>query len=324
MPGEGARWAPVIVPEAPPIGTGGDVGSSRVSQENRSDPTVGDVARAAIVASIVRLREHEPELVVSDDPVHVHQARVATRRLRSDLRTFRSVLEVSWADELRSDLRALGRALGAVRDADVLLARLRTRVDDLDPVDRVAAGILVDRARAAREQARAELALELESRRHAELRSRLDAARRSPPLALGASEPARTGLRPLILRPWKRLRRKVRALGDDPSDAALHDVRIATKRCRYAATAVAPVLGSSAEAFVGALARVQRRLGEHQDAVVTGAWLRATAITVDAQTAFVAGELAERERHAADAARGRWRSAWSSARGVGFERADIE
>ena len=45
---------------------------------------------AAIAASAARLIANDPGVRIGDDPEAVHQARVATRRLRSDLRTFRT------------------------------------------------------------------------------------------------------------------------------------------------------------------------------------------------------------------------------------------
>src|SRR5262249_37197124 len=51
--------------------------------------TLGDVLRAAVAAGYIRLVEHDPVIRTESDPEAVHQARVATRRLRSDLRTFR-------------------------------------------------------------------------------------------------------------------------------------------------------------------------------------------------------------------------------------------
>ena len=77
---------------------------------------------------------------IGEDPEGVHQARVATRRLRSHLRTFRKLLEPEWAEPLRDELGWLGDELGGVRDADVLLDRLKSRIAALDDDDRVAAG----------------------------------------------------------------------------------------------------------------------------------------------------------------------------------------
>jgi hypothetical protein len=55
-------------------------------------------------------------------------------------------------------------------------------------------------------------------------------------------------------------------------------------------------------------------LGDHQDAVVTGAWLRDTAANSrDERAAFAAGELAAEEREAARVARDAWPAAWRAA-----------
>src|SRR5439155_1633439 len=83
-------------------------------------PSAGDVIRNALAASVARLIAHDPGVRLGDDPEDVHQARVATRRLRSDLRTFHSLLDADWTQALRQDLKSIGRDLGAVRDTEVL------------------------------------------------------------------------------------------------------------------------------------------------------------------------------------------------------------
>src|SRR5436190_7535261 len=87
----------------------------------------GDAVRAALATGFARLLRHDPGVRIGDDPEDVHQARVATRRLRSDLRTFRSLLDQEQAQVLRDELKWAADLLGDVRDADVLLERLRTQ-----------------------------------------------------------------------------------------------------------------------------------------------------------------------------------------------------
>ena len=91
----------------------------------------GDAVRAALANGVSRLLRHDPGVRVGDDPEDVHQARVATRRLRSDLRTFRSLLDQEQAGPVRDELRWAGDLLGEQRDADVLLERLRRDADRL-------------------------------------------------------------------------------------------------------------------------------------------------------------------------------------------------
>src|SRR4029450_1017703 len=82
------------------------------------DASAGDAVRRAIALSVIRLIRHDPVVRLDLDPEGVHQARVATRRLRSDLRTFRPLLDEEWSTALRNELRWLARALGDVRDGD--------------------------------------------------------------------------------------------------------------------------------------------------------------------------------------------------------------
>ena len=109
----------------------------------------------------------------------------------------------------------------------------------------------------------------------------------------------------------------MRELDDDPPDEELHAVRIRAKRCRYAAEAVAPAIGKAAKRFAAAVEGVQEVLGEHQDAVVAGQWLRdhaAAAAGSPVECAFVAGELAALEEVAAKRSRAEWRKAWKRAK----------
>lgn len=54
----------------------------------------------------------------------IHDMRVASRRLRATLELFRDVFPVRRYRQLRNDVKVLARALGEVRDLDVMLERL--------------------------------------------------------------------------------------------------------------------------------------------------------------------------------------------------------
>lgn len=285
-----------------------------VSAPVGSPATVESVIRHAISDAVLRLVTSDPVVRIGEDVEGVHQARVATRRLRSHLRTFRSMLEPDWAQGLRDELGWLGDELGAVRDADVLLDRLRTRVAALDDADRAAAGPILERIEGEQASARAVLLEGMRSARYLALLDRLvDAAHRPRVVARIGGDDAED-LRALVRAPWRRLRRAVAQLPDPAPDPALHAVRIRAKRARYAAEVVVPAFGAPARDFAKAIAKVQDVLGEHQDAVVAGAWLRATALTLDDPAAvYAAGELGAAERTAADDSRAEWSKVWRSA-----------
>ena len=89
------------------------------------------VVGAAIRTATDRLDAELPRARAGTDPEGVHQARVATRRLRSDLRTFAPMLDEEWRVAARADLKVLADALGAVRDLDVLRIRLTAAIEHL-------------------------------------------------------------------------------------------------------------------------------------------------------------------------------------------------
>jgi CHAD domain-containing protein len=68
--------------------------------------------------------------------------------------------------------------------------------------------------------------------------------------------------------------------------------------------------------FARAIAELQEVLGEHQDAVIAGEWLRKHAADGggSVERAFVAGELVSLEAAAAEASRAEWPAVWKRAR----------
>jgi CHAD domain-containing protein len=273
-----------------------------------ADPTAADVVRAAIAAGVQLVLRYDPLVRLGGDPEHVHQARVGTRRLRSHLRTFRPLLDRAWADELRDELGWLAGELGAVRDREVLHERLLVLVASLPPEDVRPAAALAAALAADMEAARTRLLEAMSTRRYFDLVDRLVEAAARPVLTPAASEPAGRTLPGLVVRPWRDLRRAVRALGEQPPDAELHHVRILAKRVRYASEAAAPAVGGDAARFAKLAAGLQEVLGEHQDSITMQTWLRGAAGA--RRRAFVAGELCAIEALRAEAARGRWQAAW--------------
>jgi CHAD domain-containing protein len=273
----------------------------------------GDVVHRAVAASVLRLIRHDPAMRLDRDPEAVHQARVATRRLRSDLRTFRGLVQADWASGLRDEFGWLAGVLGAVRDRDVMLQRMARHVDGLAEASRPRAAGILTTLQAARAQARAELLETLGADRYLALLDGLVEAANAPMLLPQAEQPAGDVLPGLVRQPLQALARRVKALRDGASEEELHQVRIRAKRVRYAAEAVAPVLGKRARVVARAAVRLQETLGEHQDAVVAERWLRAWARgTRSVAAAFTAGELAGLERAAAADARARWPAVWQA------------
>ena len=79
----------------------------------------------AAIAASVRLED-------PNDRESLHDFRVALRRLRSWLRAFRADLRGTVRRKHRRRLRAVSRAAGAARDAEVHVAWLRDAEESLD------------------------------------------------------------------------------------------------------------------------------------------------------------------------------------------------
>lgn len=269
--------------------------------------SAADLVTHVIAGSVAALMRHDPGVRLGDDPEDVHKARVATRRLRSQLRTFRPLLEQPWADSLREELRWLGMGLGTVRDKQVMSQRLRSRSMVLVEDDRPIIAELADELEAESEEARGRLVLDMRSDRYIELIDRLVEAAKAPALTVQAQQSAISVVPSLARNDWRRLRKGVQRLPLSPTDGELHRIRILAKRLRYAAEASSPVVGKIAEKQADAATALQDVLGDHQDSVTARRWLRQSA---ESPRAFVAGELATLEYDAATHDRAAWPKAW--------------
>lgn len=252
--------------------------------------TAGSVITIALTNNAERLLAVEPA-VRQDEPDAVHQMRVAARRLRSLLRSYAPLLKHPQVDRLRADLQWLGLVLGEARDAEVraerahqALAALPAELVDAPVVDR-----LVGTARSAYTTAHVAALKALDGPKHAKLRDRLTRLTTDPPLRRRANKPAEQTLDRLLTKECRRLnkliKRAARASSPDDRTTALHDVRKAAKRLRYAAEAAVPALGERGTAIAKAAKELQTMLGDHRDAVAS-----AEAITTAAKAARKAGE----------------------------------
>lgn len=248
----------------------------------RQSSPVGTVAwtviRDALDDSVQRLLGADPLARVGDDPEGVHQARVATRRLRSDLRTFGPLLDPAWVTPLRAELRWLGGELGVAREAEVLLGHLRDHAHAAGSDIEGDARSFLTAALDEHDAAQLRVLAALRTPRYLDLVDRLVQGAMAPPLRPEGDTARRRNVVRLARRPWKHLAREYKALGSEPSDPALHALRIRAKRARYAVEAVAGAVGGEQpRKFAAALTDLQTVLGRHQDAIVAQAWLHQRA-----------------------------------------------
>jgi CHAD domain-containing protein len=285
----------------------------------RPDSTIAEVVQAAVGNALARMVAHDPGVRLGNDPEDVHQARVGTRRLRSDLRTFRPRLDRDWVAGIREEAGWYAALLGEVRDTEVLMERLEHQARSLPKEDAAAVKPIVARLAREREAGRKRLLEGMDSPRYIALLDRLTEAAAQPQFAPdgpkgGSRQPAADALPGLVRRPWKRLSSAVKDLPEIPADEQLHAVRILAKHTRYAAEAAAGVIGKPAGTFAKQIAAVQTVLGDHQDACVMEDWLRRAAPkTRSTREAMLIGQLIGLQRAEAHAKRGAWPGVWAHA-----------
>jgi len=261
-----------------------------------SDPFAA--LRALLGVQLGEILRHDPGTRLGSDPESLHDMRVAVRRSRALLRAG-SALIATDTDTLAAELKWLGEMLGAVRDLDVLLARLRAEASELGGADEKAAVRLLRNMSRERRRARAALLKALDSDRYLALLDQFDAT-----LNELAPTNADTSLDALARRQLKKVRKAVKALPEDPRDEELHAVRKLGKRARYAAE-----LARNRD-VAECSKRLQDVLGEHQDSTVAETRLRALAAIAPPDEALAAGRLIEREHARQAEARAAWPRAW--------------
>ena len=278
------------------------------------------VVRARLQEQVAELKYRDP-LVRQNVPDAVHTMRVAMRRLRSALATFRPLLDREQTEPLREELKWIAGVLGAARDAEVMHQRLSDLVAE-QPVELVIGPVRqrIDRElRSAYRTAHERSVEAMQSERYFALVDRLDALVADPPWTSMASQTVESVLPARVARDSRRLRRRV-AAADHTTDTAtrnerLHEVRKSAKRARYAAETMAPVYGRPAKRFAKAAKRVQSILGDQHDAVVAQSELREIGVRtyLDGENPYTYGLLQGVEQANAAALDAKYRRAWKRA-----------
>jgi CHAD domain-containing protein len=201
----------------------------------------------------------------------IHKSRVAMRRIRSNLRTFRLVLDPKWGTSLRAELGWYGRRLGQARDLaiirDVITVQGAEAIQP-DQVERLVA--VVDDLMVA---ALADIATERVGARRFQLTEQMMALWEGPAFKPKAARPAEEILPPMLHRAWHDLRGSARIARKDPVDVNLHKLRIRLKDLRYGCETVALVDGGPARKTAKAAERLQSKLGDLHDACFSIEWL---------------------------------------------------
>ena len=247
----------------------------------RSEATVETVARDVLRDCLGQIADNMVVVAESEEDEGPHQLRIGLRRLRTALTVFGPSLGEAAVAPLNAAARDLGRLVGRLRDADVLIAEVvePAAALGLEPAARAA---LVAALEARRQRVRAEVRAGARRRR-----------RRSASCSTsGCSSRAGAGWRrPTTARPsgWRRRspevapamldkrHRRVRKAGKHVRslDAeGLHELRKELKKLRYAVDMLGPLYpGRRSRPYLKALKELQDSFGSLNDAAMAEASL---------------------------------------------------
>ncbi len=279
-----------------------------------------DVAWKTLARQFGRLAWNEAGTRLGVDPEYLHDMRVASRRLRMALQVFAGAIPEEAQIRFAEDLRAVGRALGRVRDLDVGLERVAAMEAEATAEERAALSTFANGLSIRRAKQRVALIEALDSERYAGL---VAAARAwiaaGPPVAVsvpaGGAPAYQVGPR-LVLEAEQALDEAYEEAERSMEPEALHAVRLAAKRLRYTLEFLAPVLGAGAAAEAKRIVTLQDFLGAHQDVVTLLERLRKYSRTIprrDKALTLGAGSALGALERAARVRRGALREAWGAA-----------
>jgi CHAD domain-containing protein len=255
-------------------------------------------------AQIDQIEAGDTALRLDEREDTIHDTRVAIRRLRSTLRVFAKMLDVSQVGDMDGELKWFAGLLGDVRDCQVQLNRFSEALDDLP--DELILGPVKSRIRnhlrGIELPARKRVTEAMGSARYRDLMAVLRHWRAEPPL-----HGATSTLRKRARRAGRKADRRLSAALESGDAAMLHRARKAAKRARYAAELYRPLdKPKRAKRTIKRYKRIQSVLGDHQDCAVASEelWrMGAAAGSTSGENGFTFGMLYAREQQIAHESR---------------------
>jgi CHAD domain-containing protein len=294
----------------------------------RADDPLGEAGRKVLRMHLARMLHFESGTRSGEDTEDLHRMRVATRRMRAAWRVFDGAYRPKLQRRYVAELRTIARALGEVRDLDVLIEHLDAHATRLPGPGRDALDPLRQSWRRQREAARGRLVGRLDSRQYRDFVDDYLDFTESPGAgvigaAMGTPSLVRDTAGSRILAAYEHVRayETIITWADVPT---LHALRIEAKRLRYALEYFAEVMPVGARKLIGTVTEVQDHLGLMHDADVAAtvirAWLNANAPNLPAASRDAVGLYLDSREADVERLRRSFRPLWRRVTGRPFRR----
>jgi CHAD domain-containing protein len=261
--------------------------------------SVSEIARGVFLTQLHAVQAHLDGCIEGNDPIHLHDLRVANRRSRAALVEFKSLFPQDTLVEYQESFRWIHQFTGDVRDLDVGLQHFPIYQRQIPKPWRTHLEPLRTLLESKREVAQKELVENLRSDRLAKTLSSWSELLDSDLLEgfTLSLEPAKEyGCRRITKR-YKRVRTKGRKLTKKSPAEVYHNYRITIKKLRYLMEFFRPVVENEEFSTLRtALKTVQDAFGAFQDAEVQAINLRSLAgelhqLGVSTDTMLALGQL---------------------------------
>ena len=285
-------------------------------------------SRGNLAFQFQRFDEHLPGVHLDIDTEFVHQARVATRRMRSALRLFHGALPEKTMEHFRAELGWIASLFGDVRDLDVFLLKLPDVFSKIESSSRPQQRALQRWVVEHRAGSLDTLKAALDSKRFRAFGSRLGTFLGTPlpkhpgaPLALKTVGETAPGI---ILEKHGAAIKQGRKVIQKPKLRNFHKLRIQMKRLRYACEFVAPAYGESLQPFIDRTVKIQDCLGDLQDTAFTQAFIERImadwkGMAVNPGMLFLLGEIHQLQGEIARAKQAAFAEIWRD-----FDRQEVD
>lgn len=234
-----------------------------------TDP-VAEAGRKVLAQQIRRMRRQEAGSRTGEDIESVHRMRVAIRRMRSLLKLISDYYQAGTIAKMESRLRDVARALGAIRDLDVLILDLENHAATLPPDQQADLQTVIERLDRRRGNRRKRLIALFDSKGYSRFLRQLRRFGKTP--GKGARRIKRRTspqqlrhVLPLILHQRMAQVKAYDAVLPSSDINDLHELRVEIKQLRYAVEFFQDALGSPAGRFLQSVKPMQDFLGRIQD-----------------------------------------------------------
>lgn len=240
----------------------------------QANEPMSEAGRKAMYAHFLRMLANEAGTRLGQDIEALHDMRVATRRMRAAYGIFADYFDPAVLAPFNKGLRKIGRALGTVRDLDVLIEKAEAYQAALGEEQPDALAPLLADWHARREVARREMLAHLDSPAYRDFVGAFQTFLTTPgagarPIPIGEPLPHQVRhVAPRLILTRYEIVRAYETIIDGAPLATYHRLRIDCKRLRYALEFFRDVLGPEAPELIRQVTAMQDLLGALQDAHV--------------------------------------------------------